>query len=64
MSTWLSDLEKRNPKLANAYKIVGNQDRQSLKNMVKALEMFGGFMNSESDNQRLAAAKYILRNKK
>lgn len=29
MSTWLPDMEKSNPALANAYKSVGNQDKTS-----------------------------------
>lgn len=60
MTTWLKDLERKNPKLADAYKVVGNQDRQSLKNMVKALSMMS-ILNTEEDNKRLAAAQYILK---
>lgn len=63
MSTWLQDLEKKDPKLAEAYKVVGNQSREDLKCMVKALS-FCSVFNTEEDNKRLAAAKLILRRKK
>lgn len=65
MSTWYDDLKKSNPALAADYAIVGaGQDRTSLRHMVKALETFGGFMNSDEDNKRLAAAKRILKTRK
>lgn len=64
MSTWLSDMKKTNPALAADYAIVGNQSRDDLRCMVRALETFGGFMNTDEDNKRLAAAKRILRNKR
>lgn len=60
MSTWIDDLRKTNKPLAEAYAITGNQDRQSLRNMVKALEI-GGFFNTEDDEKRLKAAKFILK---
>lgn len=60
MSTWLQDLKTKNPKLAADYELVGNQDRVSLRNMVKALSFLGAF-NTPEDNARLAAAKRILR---
>lgn len=63
MSTWLDDLKKSNPTLAADYAIVGNQSRDDLKAMVKALTSFGGFFNTEEDKKRLAAAKRILRTK-
>lgn len=62
MSTWLQDLKKSNPKLAEAYAITGNQDYTSLRNMVKALKMLTSF-NTEEDNKRLQAAEYILNNR-
>lgn len=62
MSTWMQDIQKQNPKLYDAYKITGNQSYQHLRNMVKALSMCS-MLNSDEDNKRLAAAKYILANK-
>lgn len=59
MSTWLQDLEKKDPKLAHAYKIVGNQDRTCLRNMVSVLSSLT-ILNSREDNERLAAGRYIL----
>lgn len=61
MSTWMDDLRKTNKPLAEAYAITGNQDKQSLRNMVKALEIGGGFFNTEDDEKRLKAAKFILK---
>ena len=63
MSTWLSDMKKTNPALAADYAIVGNQSRDDLRRMVKALESLGGFFNTEEDNIRLTAAKRILKHK-
>ena len=60
MSTWIQDIEKKNPKLAGAYKITGNQDSRSLKNMVRALELMPA-LNTAEDNKRLAATKIILK---
>lgn len=45
--------------LEEAKKIVGNQPSWALNNMIKALEMFGGFMNTPEENQRLQAAKIV-----
>lgn len=59
MSTWLEDLKKTNPKLAADYKIVGNQDKNSLRGMIKALSLFSA-LNTPDENARLAAAKRIL----
>lgn len=65
MSTWIDDLKRTDPKLAEAYGVVGNQDRQSLRSMVRALTLF---MNtrpiSVEDRKRLQAARYILRHTK
>lgn len=47
-----------------AKKIVGNQPAWALKNMVKALQMFGGYMNTPEENLRLQAAKIVLRGKR
>jgi hypothetical protein len=58
MSTWIDDL--KDPKLQAAYRAVGNQDRQSLRNMVRALSSFS-WMNSADDKRRLLAAQYILK---
>ena len=35
-----------------------------LKNMKKALQMFGGFLNSDDDNLRLDACKVVLKMKR
>jgi hypothetical protein len=61
MSTWLDDLKKKNPGLAADYALVGNQSGTALRNMVKALSMFGGTMNTAEESARLAAAKRILK---
>lgn len=58
MSTRHDDI--KDPKLAAAYRKVGNQPHWALRNMVKALSMLP-LMNTPEDNERLAAAKYILR---
>lgn len=47
-----------------AKKIVGNQPTWALKNMVKALQMFGGYMNTPEENLRLQAAKIVLKGKR
>lgn len=57
--TWLDDLKKNDPKLAEAYAIVGNQSRDTLRNMVKALSMLTA-LNTPEDEKRLNAARYIL----
>jgi hypothetical protein len=51
--------------IAEAKQIVGNQPTWALKNMVKALQMLP-WMNTPEDEQRLIAAKVVLkeRNKK
>jgi hypothetical protein len=59
MSTWLDDLTKTDPKLAAAYRVVGNQDRICLRNMVRALSSMP-MLNTADDDARLVAAKYIL----
>ena len=46
--------------IEQAWKIVGNQNRRSIANMVKALEMLPG-LNTPKDNERLTAAKICLR---
>ena len=60
MSTWLKDIEKKNPALAKDWAIVGNQDRTSLRNMVRALSLLP-ILNTPEENERLAAAKRVLR---
>ena len=60
MSTWLSDLRKKDPKLADAYRVVGNQPVWALRNMVRALSRLT-LLNTVEDRQRLKAAKYIIR---
>jgi hypothetical protein len=44
-----------------AQKIVGNQPKWALKNMIKALQMFGGYLNTPEENLRLQAAKILVR---
>lgn len=49
--------------LAEAKKVVGNQPRWALKNMVVALELLP-LLNTLEDDARLEAAKIVLRGKK
>lgn len=45
-----------------AWKIIGNQPRWAIRNMIKALELpISRFLNTDEDNQRLAAARIALR---
>tara|TARA_R110002126_G_scaffold93773_1_gene221993 strand:+ start:389 stop:547 length:159 start_codon:yes stop_codon:yes gene_type:complete len=44
--------------LEEAKKIVGNQPRWAIKNMVKALSMHS-HLNTAKENERLAAAKIV-----
>ena len=48
--------------IEQAQKIVGNQPKLALKNMIKALQMFS-FMNTPEETKRLIAAKLILKGK-
>jgi hypothetical protein len=63
MSTWHDDMKKNNPELAKHYSVVGNQSTDDLRRMKKALNTFGGFMNTEEDNKRLESVNYILKHK-
>ena len=49
--------------LIEAKKIVGNQPTWALKNMVKALKMLP-WRNTAEDEQRLIAAKIVLKDRK
>jgi len=49
--------------LIEAKKIVGNQPTWALKNMVKALNMLP-LLNTAEDEQRLIAAKIVLKDRK
>jgi hypothetical protein len=50
---------KMNPTIAK--KLVGNQSTQSLKMMIRALELpISKVLNTEEDNLRLEAAKYLV----
>jgi hypothetical protein len=60
MSTWMSDLKKRDPALAADYALAGNTNGTALRNMVRALSMMPA-LNTPEENARLAAAKRILR---
>ncbi len=48
---------------AEAKKIIGNQPRWAVKNMVKALSMHRG-LNTPEESERLAAGKIILGSRK
>jgi hypothetical protein len=45
---------------AEAKKIIGNQPKWAVNNMVKALSMHRG-LNTPEENRRLAAGKIIIR---
>lgn len=62
MGMYLDDLKKNNPAKYADVVIAGNQDKVSLRNMVKALSMMQ-ILNSPEENLRLAAAKRLLRNR-
>jgi hypothetical protein len=47
--------------LDQAKQILGNRAEFELKHTVKALQSLGGFFNTEEDNQRLEAAKIVLK---
>lgn len=47
--------------LDQAKQILGNRAEFELRHMVKALQSLGGFFNTDEDNQRLEAAKIVLR---
>ena len=49
--------------LEKAKKIVGNQPRWAIKNMVKALSMLS-LLNTPEENERLAAGKLVLKGNK
>ena len=49
--------------LDQAKQLVGNQPTWALRNMVKALNMLPA-LNTAEDNERLEAAKFILKNRK
>tara|TARA_R110000787_G_scaffold143345_1_gene256973 strand:+ start:291 stop:518 length:228 start_codon:yes stop_codon:yes gene_type:complete len=51
--------EETDMTLEKAKKIVGNQPRWAIKNMVKALSMHSQ-LNTAKENERLAAAKIVL----
>lgn len=57
MSVFSDEMPKN---LKDAYSVVGNQSRQSLKNMVRALSLHP-WRNTVEDRMRLEAAKVILR---
>ena len=62
MSTWLQDLKKKDPKLAQSYQVVGNQPLWAIRNMVTALSRCTA-LNTPDDNERLKAARYILKHR-
>ena len=60
MSTWFEDLQQTDPKLADAYRVVGaGQPRSALLSMVRALQSMSR-LNTPEDTRRLAAAQYII----
>lgn len=60
MSTYLEDLKKTDPEKYADLKLVGNQPKYCLQNMVKALSMHEA-LNTPEENARLAAAKRLLK---
>jgi hypothetical protein len=57
-------LIKENPELyADYLKQYRHEDKVILRNMIKALQLFGGFMNSDEDSIRLQAAKAAIKSK-
>ncbi len=60
MSTWFDDVQRTDPQLADAYRVVGaGQSRDALLSMVRALQLLSR-LNTPEDARRLAAAQYIL----
>lgn len=60
MSTWFEDVQQTDPKLADAYRVVGaGQTRGALLGMIRALQMLSR-LNSPEDDRRLQAAQYII----
>ena len=57
-----ADIKRTNPALAADLAIIGNQDNVSLRNMITALSMLP-MMNTKAENERLAAAKRVLRHR-
>lgn len=53
---------KGNMTIEQAKKIVGNQPRWAIKNMVYALELLP-LLNTAEDEQRLEAGKFLLKQK-
>lgn len=62
MSTFLQDLQRSNPAKFADIQIAGNQDRVALRNMIRALSMMRS-LNTPQEEQRLAAAQRLLRNR-
>lgn len=58
MGTWIDDIS--DPKLRACYRVVGNQPRWALRNMVKALETFP-YARTQEEDRLLSAARYVLR---
>ena len=59
MATRPQDMEQKDPNLVAAYKVIGNQNRDQLQAMVKALSLHT-WLNTAEDKRQLAAAQYIL----
>jgi hypothetical protein len=62
MGTYYQDLKKNNPAKFADLRIAGNSDKVALKNMVRALSILPR-LNTPEDDNRLAAAKRLLRNR-
>ena len=62
MSTYYEDLKKNNPAKYADLRIAGNSDKVALKNMIRALSILPG-LNTLDDDNRLKAAKRLLRNR-
>jgi len=60
--TYLKKWRKYKMTYEEAKKIVGNQPKYALKNMIKALQMCA-WLNTTEDDLRLIAAKIVIKNK-
>ena len=59
MSIWMDDI--KDPKMKAAYKVVGNQSRDSLRRFVYVMRLTP-WLNTTEQNNRWDAATYILEN--
>lgn len=60
MSTWFQDVQQTDPKLADAYRVVGaGQTRDALLRMIWVLQTLSRG-NTPEDDRQLEAAQYII----